>query len=101
MRHVFADGGYRGQLIAVAKSAWNIVVEVVKKPADQVGFAVLPRRWVVERTFSWLMRQRRLVRDYERLPATHEAIVKWAMVAIMLNRLAPPPGPKPWSSSRK
>lgn len=101
LRHVFADGGYQGQLVAVAKSAWGIVVEVVRKPAGQVGFAVLPRRWVVERTFSWLMRQRRLVRDYERLPATHEAIVKWAMVAIMLNRLAPPPGPKPWSGTRK
>jgi len=101
VRHVFADGGYRGQLVAVAKSAWGIVVEVVRKPPDQIGFAVLPRRWVVERTFSWLMRQRRLARDYERLPATHEAIVKWAMVAIMLNRLAPPPGPKPWSSTRK
>ncbi len=101
VRHVFADGGYRGQLVAVAKSAWGIVVEVVRKPPDQIGFAVLPRRWVVERTFSWLMRHRRLARDYERLPATHEAIVKWAMVAIMLNRLAPPPGPKPWSSTRK
>jgi transposase len=100
VRHIFADGGYRGQLVAVAKSAWGIVVEVVKKPAEQIGFAVLPRRWVVERTFSWLMRFRRLARDYERLPATHEAIVKWAMVAIMLNRLAPPPGPKPWSSKK-
>jgi transposase len=100
VRHVFADGGYRGQLVAVAKSAWGII-EVVRKPPDQVGFAVLPRRWVVERTFSWLIRQRRLARDYERLPATHEAIVKWAMIAIMLNRLAPPPGPKPWSSTRK
>jgi len=98
VRHVFADGGYQGRLVAIAKSAWGIVVEVVKKPADQVGFAVLPRRWVVERTFSWLMRQRRLVRDYERLPETHEAMVKWAMVAIMLNRLAPKPGPKPWST---
>jgi len=100
VRHIFADGGYRGQLVAVAKSAWGIVVEVVRKPLDQVGFAVLPRRWVVERTFSWLMRFRRLARDYERLPATHEAIVKWAMIAIMLNRLAPPPGPKPWSSTK-
>ena len=100
VRHVFADGGYRGQLVAVAKSAWGII-EVVRKRPDQVGFAVLPRRWVVERTFSWLIRQRRLARDYERLPATHEAIVKWAMIAIMLNRLAPPPGPKPWSSTRK
>jgi transposase len=96
--HVFADGGYQGQLIATAKSAWNIVIEVVKKPAGQLGFAVLPRRWVVERTFSWLLRWRRLVRDYERLPETHEAMVKWAMVGLMLNRLAPPPGPKPWSS---
>jgi transposase len=99
--HVFADGGYQGQLIATAKSAWNIVVEVVKKPAGQLGFAVLPRRWVVERTFSWLLRWRRLVRDYERLPETHEAMVKWAMVGLMLNRLAPPPGPKPWSSKNK
>ena len=101
VRHIFADGGYRGQLVAVAKSAWGIVVEVVKKPAEQIGFAVLPRRWVVERTFSWLMRWRRLVRDYERLPETHEAFVKWAMVGNMVNRLAPPPGPRPWSSTRK
>ncbi|MCA1677748.1 MAG: IS5 family transposase [Actinobacteria bacterium] len=100
VRHVFADGGYRGQLVAVAKSAWGIAVEVVRKPPDQRGFAVLPRRWVVERTFSWLMRFRRLVRDYERLPANHEAVVKWAMIGIMLNRLAPPPGPKPWSTTK-
>ena len=101
VRHIFADGGYQGQLIATAKSAWNIVVEVVKKPVDQLGFAVLPRRWVVERTFSWLLRWRRLARDYERLPETHEAMIKWAMVGLMLNRLAPPPGPKPWSSKNK
>ena len=98
--HIFADGGYSGQLLAVAKSAWSIVVEIVRKPADQIGFAVLPRRWVVERTFSWLMRWRRLARDYERLPETHEAMVKWAMVGIMLNRLAPPPGPRPWASKK-
>jgi len=49
--HIFADGGYIGQLLAVAKSAWSIVVEIVRKPADQIGFAVLPRRWVLERTF--------------------------------------------------
>jgi len=99
--HIFADGGYSGQLLAVAKSAWQIVVEIVKKPVGQVGFAVLPRRWVVERTFSWLLRWRRLARDYERLPETHEAIVKWAMVGLMLNRLAPPPGPRPWANKSK
>lgn len=98
---IFADGGYQGRLQAIAKSAWGIVVEVVRKNPGQRGFAVLPRRWVVERTFSWLMRWRRLVRDYERLPETHEAMVKWAMVGVMLNRLAPPPGPKPWASKRK
>jgi transposase len=101
VRHIFADGGYQGQLVAIAKSAWGIVVEVVRKPTDQRGFAVLPRRWVVERTFSWLLRWRRLVRDYERLPQTHEAMVKWAMVGLMLNRLAPPPGPKAWASKKK
>ena len=70
---------------------------------------MLPRRWVVERTFSWLLRWRRLARDYERLPETHEerlpetheAMIKSAMVGLMLNRLAPPPGPKPWSSKNK
>lgn len=101
VRHIFADGGYQGQLLALAKQAWGIVVEVVKRPADQIGFAVLPRRWVVERTFSWLLRWRRLVRDYERLPETHEAMVKWAMVGLMLNRLAPAPGPKPWATKKK
>jgi transposase len=98
---VYADGGYQGRLVAIAKSAWGIALQIVRKPADQRGFAVLPRRWVVERTFSWLLRWRRLVRDYERLPETHEAMVKWAMVGLMLNRLAPPPGPKPWASKRK
>ena len=93
---VFADGGYRGQLVGVAKSAWNIVLDIVRKDPNQRGFAVLPRRWVVERTFSWMMRWRRLCRDYERLPETHEAMVKWAMVGVMLNRLARPPGRKPW-----
>jgi hypothetical protein len=58
---------------------------------------VLPRSWVVERTLSWLVRWRRLVRGYERLPETHEAFVKWAMLGLMLNRLARPPGRKAWS----
>ncbi|TMC38729.1 MAG: IS5 family transposase [Chloroflexi bacterium] len=101
VRHIFADGGYQGALIELAKRSWEIAVEVVKKPADQIGFAVLPRRWVVERTFSWLMRWRRLVRDYERLPETHEAMLHVAMIGLMLNRLAPPPGPKPWTTKKR
>ncbi len=99
VRHIFADGGYAGRLVSKAQRYWKIVVEVVKKPPDQRGFSVLPRRWVVERTFAWLMRWRRLVRDYERLPETHEAFVKWAMIGLMLNRLSRPPGRRPWESA--
>lgn len=101
VRHVFADGGYQGTLVDLVERSFAIVLEIVKKPAEQVGFAVLPRRWVVERTFSWLVRWRRLVRDYERLPETHEALVHWAMIGLMLNRLAPPPGRKPWTTKKR
>ena len=59
----------------------------VLRPDEQVGFAVLPRRWVVERTFAWLGLQRRLAKDYERLPASSEAFVYIAMTRIMLRRL--------------
>ena len=69
--------------MAKAKRYWKLSVEVVSKPAGQQGFAVLPRRWVVERTFAWLVRWRRLVHDYERFPETHEAFVKWAAKAVM------------------
>lgn len=93
---VFADGGYAGRLVTHARQLLRIAVELVKKPADQKGFVVLPRRWVVERTFAWLVRCRRLDHDYERQPATAEAMVKWAMIGIMTRRLAPGPGRRPW-----
>jgi transposase len=96
--HVFADGGYAGKLVDKARSVWKLTIEVVRKPTGQSGFSVLPRRWVVERTFAWMMRWRRLVRDYERRDDTHEALVRWAMIGLMLNRLAPRPGPKPWAN---
>ena len=54
------------------------------------AFEVLPRRWVVERTFAWISKHRRTVRDYERLPASHEAMILWAMIALMTRRLAQP-----------
>ncbi len=66
----------------------HLVVEVVRKHPGQSTFEVLPRRWVVERTFAWISKHRRTVRDYERLPAHHEAMVKWAMIAVMTRRLA-------------
>lgn len=95
---VWADGGYAGKLVEWAKAAARIVLEIVKKSEGQRGFEVLPRRWVVERTLSWISGCRRLDRDYERLPATSEAMVKWAMIGVMTRRLAPGPGHRPWST---
>ncbi|WAX81244.1 transposase [Streptomyces sp. KMM 9044] len=62
-------------------------VEVSRRD-DRAGFVVIPRRWVVERTFAWLVNCRRLVRDYERTAAAHESYVRWAMVTLMTRRLA-------------
>ena len=94
---VFADGGYAGKLVAWARRIPRIVLEIVRKPEGQRGFAVLPRRWVVERTLAWLTGHRRLARDYERLAEHSEAWVKWAMIGLMTRRLAPGPGRKPWT----
>jgi transposase len=84
---VWADGGYAGRLVAWAAQALRLTVTIVKRNDDTRGFVVLPRRWVVERTFGWLMHHRRLVRDYERLPEHHEAMVLWATVATMTRQL--------------
>ena len=94
---VWADGGYAGRLVTWAKAVLCLTLTVVKRTDDIKGFVVLPRRWVVERTFGWLTRHRRLVRDYERRPEHHEAMVWWATVTIMTRRLTrelsgnPPP----------
>ena len=66
----------------------KLEVEAVKRCDDRRGFKVLPRRWVVERTFGWLMRQRRLVRDYETSEASAQAWIYIAMIRIQLRRLA-------------
>jgi len=68
----WADGGYAGKLIPWAKARVKLTLQIVKRPDDLHTFKVLPRRWVVERTLSWITRHRRTVRDYERLPAHHE-----------------------------
>jgi transposase len=93
---VWADGGYAGRCVEFAHRILRITLQIVKKPAGQRTFEVLPRRWVVERTLSWLVRCRRLDRDYERLPENAEAMVKWAMIGLMTRRLAPAPGRRPW-----
>jgi putative transposase len=88
VRHIWADGGYAGQLVDYAATTFRITIEIVRKLAGQIGFTVLPRRWVVERTLSWITRYRRTVRDYERRPEHHAAIVQWSMTIIMTRRLA-------------
>jgi transposase len=67
----------------------RILLEIVKRPVGQKGFRVLPKRWIVERTFGWLMKQRRLARDYEYLPETSETFIYLAMIRLMLRRLEP------------
>lgn len=98
VRHVWADGGYAGKLVEAARWFCGITVDIVKKKEGQRGFEVLPRRWVVERTFAWITKCRRLDHDYERLIATSEAMVKWAMVGLMTRRLAPS-GRRPWADA--
>ena len=96
---LWADGGYAGKLVEWAEQVAHITVEIVRKPLGIKTFQVLPRRWVVERTFSWIVKCRRLDHDYERLPETSEAMIKWAMIGFMVRRLEPPPGRKPWQRS--
>ncbi len=80
--------------------ALRIAVQVVAKLVGQSGFVPLPRRWVVERTHAWITGHRRMSRDYERLPAHSEAMIKWAMIGLMARRLAPAPGRRPWQPAR-
>ncbi len=107
LQHVWADAAYRGALIPWARAELGVEVEVVRHwwtgvraawvapgsapPEAPAGFRVLPRRWVVERTFAWLGRHRRLSKDYEQLPETGEALVYAAMVRLMARRLATTP----------
>ena len=90
LRLMWVDSGYTGEAFArwVKTLRRKLKVEVVKRSDDMRGFKVLPRRWVVERTFGWLMRHRRLVRDYETTETSAEAWAYIAMIRIQLRRLA-------------
>jgi transposase len=91
LRCLFADQGYTGVVVRWAKEQWQVAIEVVKKAAGQVGFVVLPRRWVVERTFAWLGRNRRLAKDFEQVTECSETWVYLASIRLLLTRLAPVP----------
>jgi transposase len=88
VRFVFADAGFAGRLVDWAAAILRTTLHIVRKPEGQRGFAVIPRRWAVERTLAWLTAHRRLARDYERDPAISEAMIRWAAINTMTRRLA-------------
>ena len=84
----FVDGGYAGKLIAWAKEILGYDLEVVKRSdLNKHEFKVLPKRWIVERTLSWLSRYRRLSKDYEYFGKSEEVLVYLAMMSVMLRRI--------------
>jgi putative transposase len=87
LRLIWADGGYTGKLIDWVKDTCDWVLEIVRRDPEAKGFQILPRRWVVERTFGWLSKYRRLSKDYEVLTETSEAMIYAAMVHVMARRL--------------
>jgi len=90
LRKVSADQGYTGpELAEFAKLFGDRVVEIVRRNPEQKGFEVLPKRWIVERTFAWLVRCRRLAKDLEYTVSSARAQVHVAMIRLMLARLAP------------
>jgi transposase len=97
---VWADGGYTGRLVTWAKEKLQLTLQIVKRSDDMKGFVVLPRRWVVERTLGWLMRSRRLVRDFETLPASSEAFIYFSQAMLMSRRLARPASRRRQEQSR-
>lgn len=104
LKLIWADAGYDGKAFAGwVQAVARIRVQIVKR-TEAHTFKVLPRRWVVERSLGWLMRYRRLARDYERRPEHHEAMLYWATVWIMTRRLArrstDPPMPRRWGQPR-
>ena len=90
LKHLFADGAYDRGRLASAAAYRDFVIEVVRKLDGQQGFQPLPRRWVVERTFSWMGRWRRLVRDFERCLNVSEAMIHVAMGSLLLRRISHP-----------
>jgi putative transposase len=89
LRRIWVDGIYRGKLLEWVVEHYSFVLERVLRSDDMKGFVVLPKRWVVERTFAWLTQCRRLSKDYEVLPASSEAMIYIAMTRLLLRRLAP------------
>ena len=88
LKLIWADGGYAGEFVRVAKQTFGRVIELVARTAAST-FKVLPKRWIVERTFAWLGKYRRLSKDYETLPTSSACMIHLAMINLMLHRLQP------------
>ncbi len=87
---VLADKGYRGELVSLIQQAFEerqVELEISQRPEKGKGFQVEPKRWIVERTWTWLENARILTRDYERLPENHEGMIYVVMIRLMLRRL--------------
>lgn len=89
MKKLWADGAYGGELENWVHEFTGWRLDIVRRNDAQRGFAVLPKRWIVERTFGWLGRYRRLSKDYEFFTQTGENLIYMAMINLMLHRLAP------------
>jgi putative transposase len=87
LKLIWADGGYAGKLIDWTQRFGRWTLEIVKR--SDAGFVVLPKRWIVERTFAWLGKYRRLSKDYETLIDSSESMIRVAMINLMLHRLEP------------
>lgn len=83
----WADQGFAGRLVDRTAQIPGRELVIVRKVPGQRGFQVPPKRWAIERTFSWLTAHRRLARDYETIPARYETVIRWAMIGIMVRRL--------------
>jgi putative transposase len=89
LKLIWADGAYAGALVQWTRKQLKRKLEIVKRNGDAKGFAVIPKRWIVERTFGWLGRYRRLAKDYEQRTDNSEAMIYIAMINLMTKRLAP------------
>jgi len=87
LKKIFADGGYRGELINHIKQTFGWAIDIVLRSDNNKSFEALPKRWVVERTFAWFESYRRLSKDYEYLTDTSETMIQFAMIKLMLNRI--------------
>ena len=88
LQRIWADGGYRGAFIETVQHLCGWMVDIVLRSDDTKGFQVLPKRWIVERTFAWLLNFRRLSKDYEYQLAGSTGMIYAAMIRLLLHRLA-------------